>query len=213
MENRFRRVEEMLRRLLEMQTKTLLGVPMANPNQNLTEIPLADSKGNEIGQEEFDEGSFFHQEPSLGAPIRGGSIFLDERTTKRKSFGRGGRAVDHYERHFGQGEWAIGGGGQEPPSRAPIRGGIGLSDGGTVGREFRGEGKWTTEGGGRAEQWGLGHVRRREGRWDSHPRYMGEIWRDHDNCYTRGERSYWGGSDHRVRKLRMPVFEMEDAYE
>ncbi|KAH0459813.1 hypothetical protein IEQ34_010476 [Dendrobium chrysotoxum] len=49
--------------------------------------------------------------------------------------------------------------------------------------------------------------------WDSHPRYMGEIWRDHDNCYTRGERSYWGGSDHRVRKLRMPVFEMEDAYE
>ncbi|KAH0451921.1 hypothetical protein IEQ34_019220 [Dendrobium chrysotoxum] len=60
MENRFRRVEEMLRRLLEMKTKTSRVVLMANPNQDLTEIPLAESKEKEIRQEEFDEGSFFH---------------------------------------------------------------------------------------------------------------------------------------------------------
>ncbi|KAH0436600.1 hypothetical protein IEQ34_026382 [Dendrobium chrysotoxum] len=71
MENRFRRVE-MLRRLLEMQTNTSLVAPTANPNQDLTEIPLAESKGKEIEQEEFDEGSFFHQEPPPVAPIRGG---------------------------------------------------------------------------------------------------------------------------------------------
>ncbi|KAH0466552.1 hypothetical protein IEQ34_003790 [Dendrobium chrysotoxum] len=111
MENRFRRVEEMLKRLLEMQKNTSLVVPMANPNQDLTRILLAESKGKEIGQEEFDEGSFFHQEPPLVAPIRGGSGFLDEGITEMKSFGGDSRAADHYKRHFGQGEPLIGGGG------------------------------------------------------------------------------------------------------
>ncbi|KAH0450289.1 hypothetical protein IEQ34_020981 [Dendrobium chrysotoxum] len=63
-------MEEMLRRLLEMQTKVLLVVPFANLKQDLTGIPLVESKGKEIGQEEFDEGSFFHQEPPPGALIR-----------------------------------------------------------------------------------------------------------------------------------------------
>ncbi|KAH0456652.1 hypothetical protein IEQ34_014559 [Dendrobium chrysotoxum] len=59
----------------------------------------------------------------------------------------------------------------------------------TAGRAFRSEGggvanpygrsfgqrKWTTEEGGWAEPWGSGHVRRREGRWDSHPRYIRKI--------------------------------------
>ncbi|KAL0906841.1 hypothetical protein M5K25_025367 [Dendrobium thyrsiflorum] len=104
-------------------------------NQDLTGILLAESKGREIGQEEFDEGSFFHQEPPPMALIRGGSGCLDERTTKMKSFGGGSRAADHYERHCGKGEPLIGeGGGQEPHPRAPIRGGIGLADGGTTGK-------------------------------------------------------------------------------
>ncbi|KAL0924920.1 hypothetical protein M5K25_005780 [Dendrobium thyrsiflorum] len=30
---------------------------------------------------------------------------------------------------------------------------------------------------------------------------MGEIWRDHDNRYTVGGRSYWGGSDPRGKAL------------
>ncbi|KAL0903225.1 hypothetical protein M5K25_027586 [Dendrobium thyrsiflorum] len=166
-------MEEMLRRLLEMQTKTSLVVPMANHNQDLTGILLAESTGREIGQEEFDEGSFFHQEPPHIALIRGGSGCLDEGTTKMKSFGGGSRAVDHNERHCGQGEPLIReGGGQEPHPKAPIRGGIGLADGGTAGRAFHGEGggvidpyersfgqrKWTTEGGGWAEPGKLGIV-------------------------------------------------------
>ncbi|KAH0461384.1 hypothetical protein IEQ34_008959 [Dendrobium chrysotoxum] len=141
----------MLRRLLKMQTKTSRVVPMVNPNQDLTGIPLAELKGKEIRQEEFDNGSFFHQ---------------------------------------------------EPPPRASIRGGIGLSDGGTAGRAFHGEG------GGVADPYGRSFG---EGRWDSHPRYMGEIWRDHNNCYTEGGRSYWGDSDPKVRNLGMPVFKREDA--
>ncbi|KAL0924919.1 hypothetical protein M5K25_005779 [Dendrobium thyrsiflorum] len=124
-------MEEMLRRLFEMQTKTSLVVPMPNPNQDLIEIPLAESKGKEIDQEEFDEGSFFHQDPPPRALISGGLGFLDDGTTKEKSFGGGGKAADHYERHFGQGESAIGeGGGQAPPLWASIRGIIGLLDGG-----------------------------------------------------------------------------------
>ncbi|KAH0457669.1 hypothetical protein IEQ34_012984 [Dendrobium chrysotoxum] len=220
-------MEEMLRRLLEMQTKPSRVVPMANPNQDLTGISLAESKGKEIKQEEFDEGSFFHQEPPPVALIRGGSGFLHEGTTKIKSFGGGGRAANHYERHFGQEKPLIGErGGQEPPLRASIRGGIGLSMGaqqeghfvvkvvgwptpmgGLLGKESGRpkEGVW-------AEPWGSGHVRRREGRWDSHPRYMGEIWRDHDNRYTGRGSIYCGGSNPRVRKLGMPVFERKDAY-
>ncbi|KAH0451569.1 hypothetical protein IEQ34_018868 [Dendrobium chrysotoxum] len=113
-DSKFSIMEEMLRRLLEMQTKTSRVVPMANPNQDLIGIPLAESKRKEIRQEEFDEGSFFHQEPPPIAPTRGGSGFLDEGTTKIKSFGGGGRVADHYERHFGQGKPLIReGGGQD----------------------------------------------------------------------------------------------------
>ncbi|PKU66750.1 hypothetical protein MA16_Dca014169 [Dendrobium catenatum] len=112
----------MLRRLLEMQTNTSLAFPMANPNQDLIGIHSAESKGKEIRQEKSDEGSFFHQEPPLVAPIRGGSGFLDKKTTKMKSFGGDSRAADHYKRQFGQGEPLIEeGGGQEPPLRALIR--------------------------------------------------------------------------------------------
>ncbi|KAH0465658.1 hypothetical protein IEQ34_005761 [Dendrobium chrysotoxum] len=111
MENRFKRVEEMLRRILEMKTNTSLVVPMANPNQDLIGIPLAESKGKEIGQEEFDEGSFFHQEPPPVALIRGGSGFLDGGTTERAFRGEGGGVADPYERSFGQGKWTTEGGG------------------------------------------------------------------------------------------------------
>ncbi|KAH0470102.1 hypothetical protein IEQ34_001660 [Dendrobium chrysotoxum] len=97
----------MMRKHLEMQSKTPLVVPMANPNQDLTGIPLTESKRKEIGQEEFNEESFFHQEPPTEALIRGGSGFLDEGTARRKFFGGGRRVADHYGRHFGQGKWAI----------------------------------------------------------------------------------------------------------
>ncbi|KAH0461158.1 hypothetical protein IEQ34_008733 [Dendrobium chrysotoxum] len=36
--------------------------------------------------------------------------------------------------------------------------------------------------------------------WESHPRYTREILRDHDNRFTRGERSCWGGGDPRIYK-------------
>ncbi|PKU74577.1 hypothetical protein MA16_Dca003780 [Dendrobium catenatum] len=104
----------MLRRLLEMQTKTSRVVPMANPNQDLTGIPLAEAK-----KEEFDKGRFFHQQSPPIAPIKSGSVSLDEGTTKMKIFSGGDRVADHYERYFGQGEPVIReGGGQEPPPRA-----------------------------------------------------------------------------------------------
>ncbi|KAH0468559.1 hypothetical protein IEQ34_003592 [Dendrobium chrysotoxum] len=34
------------------------------------------------------------------------------------------------------------------------------------------------------------HGDRVEERWDSHPRYTRETWRDHNNRYTGGGRSY-----------------------
>ncbi|KAH0466897.1 hypothetical protein IEQ34_004135 [Dendrobium chrysotoxum] len=60
MESRFGELEEMMRKLMEIQFKTPLAVPIANPNQDLTGIPLAESKRKEIKREEFDEESFFH---------------------------------------------------------------------------------------------------------------------------------------------------------
>ncbi|KAH0455521.1 hypothetical protein IEQ34_015553 [Dendrobium chrysotoxum] len=53
MENRLGRVE-MLRKLMEIQSETPLAVPIAKPNQDLTEIPLAKFKGKEI--ERSDKG-------------------------------------------------------------------------------------------------------------------------------------------------------------
>ncbi|KAH0468957.1 hypothetical protein IEQ34_002189 [Dendrobium chrysotoxum] len=63
-------LEEMMRKLMEMRSKTPPTVPIVNPNQNLIRIPLAESKGKEIGRKEFDEKSSFHQEPSSRAPRR-----------------------------------------------------------------------------------------------------------------------------------------------
>ncbi|PKU84450.1 hypothetical protein MA16_Dca002963 [Dendrobium catenatum] len=40
----------MLRKLMEMQSKTPLVVLIAKPNQDLIGIPLAESKGKEIGR-------------------------------------------------------------------------------------------------------------------------------------------------------------------
>ncbi|KAH0465138.1 hypothetical protein IEQ34_005241 [Dendrobium chrysotoxum] len=57
MESRFERLEEMMRKLIEMQSKTPLTVPIANPNQDLIRIPLVESKGKKSGQE-FNEESF-----------------------------------------------------------------------------------------------------------------------------------------------------------
>ncbi|KAL0905277.1 hypothetical protein M5K25_023685 [Dendrobium thyrsiflorum] len=152
MESLFGGLEEMMRKLMEMQSKT----------------PPAEK---EIEREEFDKESFKHQKPPPRAPIRDGSGFLDRGTVRSEFCGGGGGVDDHYERHFGQGEWI------------------------------------TEDGGGRAEPWGSDHARRVEERWDSHPRYIGEIWRDHDNHYTGGERSYRGGSDLKVRKLKMRMIE------
>ncbi|PKU59885.1 hypothetical protein MA16_Dca028265 [Dendrobium catenatum] len=73
--------------------------------------------------------------------IRGGSGFTDERPARRKFFCGGGRVTDHYGRHFEQEECVITeGGGQKPPLRTPIRGGIGFSGGGTAGRECHSRG-------------------------------------------------------------------------
>ncbi|KAH0459130.1 hypothetical protein IEQ34_011944 [Dendrobium chrysotoxum] len=107
MENRFGGLEEKIRKLLDMQSKTPPAVLMANLNQDLTGIPLAESKGKEIGREEFNDENFFHQEPSPGTPIRGRSGFPNEGTVMREFFGGDSRMVDHYERHLGQGEWPL----------------------------------------------------------------------------------------------------------
>ncbi|KAL0912453.1 hypothetical protein M5K25_018426 [Dendrobium thyrsiflorum] len=56
-------LEEMMKMLIEMRSKTPLMVLIANPNQDLIGIMLAESKRKEIGQEEFDKESSFHQEP------------------------------------------------------------------------------------------------------------------------------------------------------
>ncbi|KAH0455679.1 hypothetical protein IEQ34_015711 [Dendrobium chrysotoxum] len=91
MESRFGGLKEMMRKLMEMQSKTPLAIPIANPNQNLTEIPLAKSKGKDIEREEFNEESFFQKEPPPRATIRGGSKFLDGRIARREVSGGGVR--------------------------------------------------------------------------------------------------------------------------
>ncbi|KAH0460819.1 hypothetical protein IEQ34_008394 [Dendrobium chrysotoxum] len=86
----------MMRKLMEMQSKTPLAVPIANPNQDLTKIPLIKSKGKEIGRKEFDEESFFHQEPPPRAMIKGRSGFSE----RGQQGGYFVVEVDYYRRHF-----------------------------------------------------------------------------------------------------------------
>ncbi|KAH0470528.1 hypothetical protein IEQ34_000251 [Dendrobium chrysotoxum] len=99
-ENQLGGMEEMMRKLLKMQSKTSPMVPMTNSNQDLTWILLVKSKGKEIGREEFNEESFFHQGPPPGAPIRGKSRFQDEGTTMREFFSGG--LVEKYENLIGR---------------------------------------------------------------------------------------------------------------
>ncbi|KAH0450591.1 hypothetical protein IEQ34_021283 [Dendrobium chrysotoxum] len=80
MESPFGGIEEVLRKLMNMQSKTPPVVPITDPNQDLIGIPLAKSKGKEIGRKGFNEESFFHQEPPPRAPIKGGSGFPEEET-------------------------------------------------------------------------------------------------------------------------------------
>ncbi|KAH0460244.1 hypothetical protein IEQ34_010907 [Dendrobium chrysotoxum] len=91
----------MMRKLMEIQSKTQLAILITNPNQDLTGIPLAESKGKVIEQEEFDDKSFFHQEIPPRALIRGGIGFADGGTTRREFCGGGGWVADHYGRPFG----------------------------------------------------------------------------------------------------------------
>ncbi|KAL0924362.1 hypothetical protein M5K25_005179 [Dendrobium thyrsiflorum] len=90
----------MMRKLVEMRFKIPPTAPIANPNQYLIGIPLTESKRKEIGREEFDKVSSFHQKPPTMAPIKGGSRFTDRGTTRREFYGWGGRVTNHYMRHF-----------------------------------------------------------------------------------------------------------------
>ncbi|KAH0459214.1 hypothetical protein IEQ34_012028 [Dendrobium chrysotoxum] len=81
MESRLGGMEEMIKRLMGMQSKAPTAFPIANPQHDLTRVPLVEWKGKEIEREEFDKASFFHKEPPLGALRRGRSGFSDERTT------------------------------------------------------------------------------------------------------------------------------------
>ncbi|KAH0452412.1 hypothetical protein IEQ34_019711 [Dendrobium chrysotoxum] len=108
MESQLKRKEEMIKKLMEMQSKDPPAAPIVNPQHNLTEVSLAKLKGKEIRREEFDKVSFFHKKSPLGAPRRGGSRFPNEGTTRREIYGGiyggGSRATDHYGRLFGQGK-------------------------------------------------------------------------------------------------------------
>ncbi|KAH0458993.1 hypothetical protein IEQ34_011807 [Dendrobium chrysotoxum] len=110
MKSQFGGSEEMMRKLMEMQSKTLLAILIANPNKYLIEIPLAKSKEKEIEQKKFDEESFFYQEPPHRALIRSIFGFSDGGTTMREFGGGGDRVTKHYGSHFEQGKWAIGDG-------------------------------------------------------------------------------------------------------
>ncbi|KAH0453927.1 hypothetical protein IEQ34_018251 [Dendrobium chrysotoxum] len=113
MESRFGRIQEMLRRLMKLQSKTPSVVPITNPNQDLTGILLAEYKEKEIRRKGYDEESFIHQEPPPRASIKGGSRFPKEEIARRELCGG---VVNHYGRHFGQEEWPTGdGGGQDEP--------------------------------------------------------------------------------------------------
>ncbi|KAL0909704.1 hypothetical protein M5K25_020595 [Dendrobium thyrsiflorum] len=59
-------------KLIEMQTKTPPTIPRANPQNDLTRIPLVESKVKEIVREEFDDENSFYQEPPPKTPIRDG---------------------------------------------------------------------------------------------------------------------------------------------
>ncbi|KAH0461161.1 hypothetical protein IEQ34_008736 [Dendrobium chrysotoxum] len=95
MESRFGGMEEMLRKLIEMQSKTPLTIPIANPHHDVTKIPLDESKEKEIGKEEFNEKSFFHHEPPPRALVRGGIGFPDGEIAGIEFCGGGGGVTDH----------------------------------------------------------------------------------------------------------------------
>ncbi|KAH0451994.1 hypothetical protein IEQ34_019293 [Dendrobium chrysotoxum] len=116
MESRFGGSEEILKKLIEMQSKTPPAIPIANPHHDLIEILLAKSKRKEIRRKDFGEKISFHQEPPPIAQIRGGIGFSIGGRAGRKIYGRGGKVTDHYGRPFGQGEWTTreGGGRAEP---------------------------------------------------------------------------------------------------
>ncbi|KAL0915264.1 hypothetical protein M5K25_015667 [Dendrobium thyrsiflorum] len=78
MESQLGRLGEMIKKFMEMQSKAPSAIQIAKPQHDLTRVPLTESKGKEIGWEEFGEVSFFHQEPSPGAPRRGGFGFPNE---------------------------------------------------------------------------------------------------------------------------------------
>ncbi|KAL0922875.1 hypothetical protein M5K25_006903 [Dendrobium thyrsiflorum] len=139
-------------------------------------------------------------------------------------FWNGGEVLNHQRKDFNYREpiGKVGGDDEElmeMQSKTPVAVPIGCIRG-TAGREFDcggggvvdyygwlfGQGERTI-GGGQAEPWGLGHVRQMEERWESHPRYTRETWRDHNNRYTGGGRSCWGGGDPWVKKLKMQIIE------
>ncbi|KAH0457679.1 hypothetical protein IEQ34_012994 [Dendrobium chrysotoxum] len=99
-----------------MRSKIPPTIPIASPNQDLIGIPLAESKGKEIGREEFDEKSSFHQEPPPRTPRRRERGFSDGGTAGREFYCESDGVVGHYGRLFGHGEWTIreGGGRAEP---------------------------------------------------------------------------------------------------
>ncbi|KAL0914744.1 hypothetical protein M5K25_015120 [Dendrobium thyrsiflorum] len=86
-ESQFGGLGEMMRKLMEMQSKTPLAISIANHNQDLTEIPFVESKGKEIEQEEFNKESFYHQDPPPRALIRGKSA-VDMELNKAPSASR-----------------------------------------------------------------------------------------------------------------------------
>ncbi|KAL0903410.1 hypothetical protein M5K25_027789 [Dendrobium thyrsiflorum] len=57
LDKRFGGRKEMMRMLIEMQSKTPPTVLIVNPNNDLIRIYLAESKGKEIRREEFEEDS------------------------------------------------------------------------------------------------------------------------------------------------------------
>ncbi|KAL0905627.1 hypothetical protein M5K25_024062 [Dendrobium thyrsiflorum] len=79
-------LEEMIKKLIEMQSQAPPTAPITNPHHDLTGGPVAESKGKEIGREEFDEESSFHQDPPPRAPIRGGIGVSEEGTTRRELY-------------------------------------------------------------------------------------------------------------------------------
>ncbi|KAL0914735.1 hypothetical protein M5K25_015111 [Dendrobium thyrsiflorum] len=139
----------MMKKMIEMQSKASLAIPRAKP------------KGNEILKEMMRKLMKMLSKTLLTVPIANPNQDLIEiplAESERDWTGRVNKENSFY---------------QEPPPRAPIRGIIVFSDGGTVRREFCdrcdemteqygrsfGQDEWTTGEGGQAEPWGSIHVK------------------------------------------------------